>query len=112
MVSHHGKIGGEGQGTERERGVGTCRERRGETKMSGLYREKPLGEGQPSPWSGKFKVGGRVCLVGTKECLENLEARSALVCKICTSVFCPGVQNQSLRYSQGVPIDVEAGIKQ
>ena len=40
------------------------RERRGkkrerETKMSGLYREKPLREGQPSIWAGKFKVGGR-----------------------------------------------------
>uniref|UniRef100_A0A0V1KHR0 Uncharacterized protein n=1 Tax=Trichinella nativa TaxID=6335 RepID=A0A0V1KHR0_9BILA len=29
--------------------------------MSGLYREEPLGEGQPSPWAGKFRVGGRVC---------------------------------------------------
>ena len=44
------------------------------------------GEGQFSPWGGKFKSGGRVCQVGTEGCLENLEARSALVCKICTSV--------------------------
>lgn len=35
-------------------------EERGETKMSGLYREEPLGEGQPSPWAGEFRVGSRV----------------------------------------------------
>ena len=35
------------------------RRREQETKMSGLYREEPLEEGQPSPWAGKFKVGGR-----------------------------------------------------
>ena len=48
---------------ETERGRDTeerDRERtRGETKMSGLYREEPLGEGQPSPWAGKFRVEGR-----------------------------------------------------
>ena len=27
------------------------------TKMSGLYREEPLGEGQPSPCAREFKVG-------------------------------------------------------
>lgn len=27
----------------------------GEMKMSGLYREAPLGEGQPSPWTGKLR---------------------------------------------------------
>jgi hypothetical protein len=31
-------------------------------------REEPLGEVQPSPWAGKFKVGGRVCQVGTEGC--------------------------------------------
>jgi hypothetical protein len=35
--------------------------RRRKRKKSGLYREEPLGEGQPSPWDGKFKVGGREC---------------------------------------------------
>jgi hypothetical protein len=47
-----------GGGREREKGC-PCREDRseGETKMSGFYREKPLGEGQPSPWAGKFRVG-------------------------------------------------------
>ena len=38
--------------------------------------------------AGKFKVGSRVCQVGSGGCWENLEARSALVCKICTSVAC------------------------
>jgi len=50
--------------------------------MSGLHREESMGEGQPSPWIGKF----RVCQVETEGCWENLEARSALICKMCTSV--------------------------
>jgi len=66
--------------------------------MSG-YREEPLGEGQPRSWAGKFKVGGRVCQVGTEGCWENLEAKSALVCKICTSVFCPLVKTKHLPQS-------------
>ena len=61
--------------------------------MSGFYRKEPLRE-------------------GLEECWENLEVRSASICKICSSVSCPGVQNQGLGYSQGVPIDVGAGIKQ
>ena len=47
--------------------------------MSGLYREEPLGKGQPNPRAGKFKVGGRVCQIETEGCWENLEARSALI---------------------------------
>ena len=62
--------------------------------MSRLYREETMEEWQPSPWTGKFRVGGRVCQVGTEGCWENLEARSALVCKICTSVPFPRVLNQ------------------
>lgn len=32
-------------------------------KMSGFYREEPLGEGQHSPrTTGKFRVAGRVCI--------------------------------------------------
>jgi hypothetical protein len=57
-----------------------------------LSREEPLGEGQLSPWAGKFRVGGRICQVETEGCWENLEARSALVFKICTSVVCVGSQ--------------------
>jgi hypothetical protein len=64
--------------------------------MSGLYREEHLEEGQPSPWARKFKVGVKVCQVGTEGCWENLEARTSLVSKICTSVPCPGVQNQTV----------------
>jgi hypothetical protein len=33
---------------------------KGETKLSRLHREEPLGEGKPSPWAGKFIVGGGV----------------------------------------------------
>ena len=47
--------------------------------MPGLYREEPLEEEQPRPWAGKFRVGGRVCQVGTEGCWENLEARSAFL---------------------------------
>ena len=43
-----------------------------EIKISALCREESLGEGQPSPWAGKFKVGGRVCQSGTEGCWENL----------------------------------------
>ena len=36
------------------------RTRRKETNMSRLYRELgPLGQGQPSAWVGKFRVGGK-----------------------------------------------------
>ena len=78
---------------ERVRGEDEKREkvRGGESKKSGLYREEPLGEGQPSPWAGKFRVEDRVCQEGTEGCWVNLEARSALICKICTSVPCSGV---------------------
>jgi len=53
-------------------------EREGETKMFGLVKEEPLGEGQPNTWAGKFRVGGSVCQIGTEGCWENLETRSAL----------------------------------
>jgi len=33
------------------------RRRRRESKMFGLYRKEPLGEGQPSPCTRKFDVG-------------------------------------------------------
>ena len=65
-------------------------------KMSRLYREEPLGEGQPSSWVEKFKVVGRVCQVGTEGCWENLEARSAVLCKICTLVSVPGSRTKHL----------------
>ena len=61
--------------TQRER-----REKRRETKMSGLYRKVPLGEGNHSPWSKTFRVESRVYQVRTEGCWENLEARSTLVC--------------------------------
>ena len=61
-----GKVGvgvGEGERTreracgERERERGEERER--ERKMSGLYREEPLGEGQSDPWDGEFQGWGQ-----------------------------------------------------
>ena len=57
-MKHHGeREGGQGKGktikcayAEREE-----KEKRGRRlKLSGLYREEPLGEGEPSPWSGKL----------------------------------------------------------
>ena len=70
----------EGRGERREReteselqwGVGHRRE------QNCLYREDPLGEGQPSPWVAKFRIGDRL----NQGCWENLEARSPLRCKI------------------------------
>jgi hypothetical protein len=35
-------------------------EKRGEIKISGLYRNEPLGEGKFSPWPGNSRVKGRV----------------------------------------------------
>ena len=49
---------------------------------TGLSWEEPLGEGQPSPRAGKFRVEDRMCQVETEGCWENLEAGSALVRKI------------------------------
>jgi hypothetical protein len=84
--------------TERERDRERKREKEEEEKrvpkMSGLYRKEP--PWGTSPWAGKFRGGGRLCWVGTERCWENLQARSALVCKICTLVPCPGVQSQTL----------------
>jgi hypothetical protein len=65
---------------------GTCRKK---WRMSGLYREELLGEGQPRPREGKFTVGGRVCLVQTERYWENLEAKVTSLCKIWDSVPCP-----------------------
>jgi hypothetical protein len=59
-------------GGEKEK-KNTCRERerreregRRLKRMSGLYMEELLGEWQPNPWAGKFRVEGRVCQVGTE----------------------------------------------
>lgn len=90
-------MGTGGDWGERKR-KGVCsrkgeKERAGETKM---YREGPLVEEQPSPWARRFRIRARVCLVGTKECWGNLDARAALIRKIYTSVPCPGVQNTTI----------------
>jgi hypothetical protein len=45
---------------ERENAEGV-REKRGETKMSGLNREELLEEGKASPWVGKFRVECGTC---------------------------------------------------
>jgi hypothetical protein len=39
------------------------KERKRETKMFGLYREEPLGEGQPSPGMESSRLGVRVTSV-------------------------------------------------
>jgi hypothetical protein len=48
-------------------------------QIFGLHREEPLREGQPSP-SGLESLGEPGCWL-------------ALICKICTTVFCPKVRN-------------------
>jgi len=67
---------------------------REETQIAGLYREEPLGEEPLIPWTGKFRVGTRLCQVGVEGCWENLEARSALAYKTCTLVLCPRPQTK------------------
>lgn len=38
-----------------------CKVQRGQvTKVSGLCREEPLGEEQPSPWAEEFRVASKV----------------------------------------------------
>jgi hypothetical protein len=51
--------------------------RRDKDQNDWITQGRPSGE--PSPWAGKFRVGGRVCQVETEGCWENLEARSVLV---------------------------------
>jgi hypothetical protein len=46
-----------------------------------------LGEGWSTLWAGKFRVGSKV---GSEECWENLEARPALIGKVCSSAPCQG----------------------
>ena len=77
VVSHHG----EGETEEREGERKYCkqreeekRERGRETKMSGLYRKKPLGKGKPSSRGGKFRIEGRVC-----QRLRDAERRPGLL---------------------------------
>ena len=84
-----GKGGVLGRLREREKHTQRKKRRRRDThtRISELYREDPLGEGQPSPWAGKFRVGGRVCQVGTEEFWKTLGGQicfgvSTLVCKI------------------------------
>lgn len=91
--SHHRERGSGGgkRRREKEKKGNLHRERRkerGQTKMSALYREEPLGEGQPSLWAGNFRIRGKVGQVETEGCWENLENRSALVYKISASVPC------------------------
>lgn len=85
-----GKRGRQGKG-ERKGCMGRQKKGR-ETKMSGFYREEPLEEWQPSSW--KAQGWGKDMPGRAKGCWENLEARSALECKTCTSPICPGSQSQ------------------
>ena len=65
---------------ERMKREGRRRESR-ELKMSGLYREEPLGEGQPSLWGEKFRVGGWICQVGIEGWWDNLRSSLLLYVK-------------------------------
>jgi hypothetical protein len=86
-TGERGEGQGEGGGERGEEGGGRGRGK--ENTISRLYREELLlREGQPRCWTGKFRVGTRVCQVGTEGCWENLEARWNLICKICTLVLC------------------------
>jgi hypothetical protein len=77
-----------GKGKGKRESTWTERRKNTETKMSGFYREEPLGEGQPSPWARKVRVGGGICQVVTEGCWGNLAARPALECTLSTSAPC------------------------
>ena len=68
------------------------------------YIGKSLG-GKGSPASGLKSSGQRMgyalLQVRTEGCWENLEVRSVLVCKICTSAVCPGLESQYHTTSNG-----------
>lgn len=81
-----------------QRKRGRRRKREGEAKMSRFYREEPLGNGQPSPWAGKFRVGARVCQEGAEVCWEILVTRSALVCKVGTAVLVPDSEKEHAKH--------------
>lgn len=76
---------GEGKGQEERGNRYSSKEAKGPkrervTKMSGFYREEPLGEGRPSPWARKFRVEGEVCQpypVTGRGYWENLAAWSS-----------------------------------
>ena len=53
---------------EKGREVGVGVRRGNKTKMSGLCREDPLGDRQPSPQAGKIGIGDRVCQKVTEGC--------------------------------------------
>ena len=55
------------------------RKKKGETKVTGLYRKEFLGWGRGNSSAGKFWVKGKICSVGTEGYWENLRARSALI---------------------------------
>lgn len=58
--------------------------------MSGLHREKHLGAGQ-QPLGWLVQGWGQGIPDGTEACWENLETRSALICKMLTKhpiAFC------------------------
>jgi hypothetical protein len=80
-------------GDKKKGGVHPEREEKWEkrkTKMSGG------GKGSPAPCAEKFRVGNRTCQVGTEGCWENLEARSALIYKICTKYLLSCIHNQTI----------------
>ena len=60
LIERRKAKGTEGRGERRRR----KKEKERESKMSGVYREEPLVEGQCSPWTGKVRVGGRGSQVG------------------------------------------------
>jgi hypothetical protein len=67
------------RGRERQRQRQREGQRQRAPKMVELYREEPLRKRQPSPSLKSLRLESSKCQAGTEACLENLEARSALV---------------------------------
>jgi hypothetical protein len=66
--------------------------------MSGLSRERPLGKGQSSPWTGKFKVGGGEGMPDRGLGMLGKPGGQvcSYICKICTTIPCFQSQTVSL----------------
>lgn len=62
------------------------KEVRGRVKRLDYIRKILWGKGLPNPLAGKIRILCSVWPPGTEGYQENLDARSALVCMICTSV--------------------------
>ena len=78
-----------GGGEEEEEEIAIEKTRKGKQKCLDYTRRNLWEKGIPAPRLESSGLGPGHAR--TERCWENLEARSALVCKLCTLAFCPRV---------------------